>query len=795
MRQLLAHRVFSVIAVLTLALGIGATTAFFSVVDGILFRPLPFPEADELVVVWSDVTERGGPDTEWLSWANARDIRDQTAALDGLAAWGGWGPSWTDPSEPIQMTGAFVSEGMFDQVLQTDAALGRTLLAEDHLPGAPPRLLLSHDFWSNSLGADPEVLGTVLNLSGNAFEVVGVMPQGFRPPFVPDAAFWTAYTPGETVDQLRGNFSWRTVGRTVDGGRDRIDAELIGLSDRLERSFPESNTGMSFRAVPLQRDMVSGARAGLLALLGAVVVVLLAAVVNVANLMLVRASRRTTELSVRAAIGAGRGRLVRQLVTESLVLAAVGGTVGLLFAWVGTDLLVSLAPPETPRLDEVALSGRVLLVSAVTTLGAGLVFGTLPSLRIASGDLQAGLREGSRAGEGAGGRRLRSGLVVGQVALAMVVLVGAGLLVQSFRNLRSADLGFEAEGLVTMRFNLSGPSYPDVESIQAFLFSLEDRLGSLPQVQGMTLATTVPLAGFNGDVSLMVEGRPPAADGEGLATWYRPVGDGYLSLLGIEVVEGRGIQSTDDADSPRIVVINQAMADQVFPGEDPIGQRINFNDPADPLWREIVGIAENVQQFGIREPARIATYVPLRQSASRGYMAVFKTEGDVASVASAVRRSVRELDGSIAVGAPQRVEDLVDAEVAADRFVTFLVGLFASLALVLTLVGLYGVVSFTVAARFRELGLRMALGAEPSRIARLILGRSLALVGMGLTLGVVVALAAGRVLESILFGIGTGDPLTLITASLGLLATAAVAASVPAWRAARVDPSVALRTD
>lgn len=796
LRMLREHPLFAAVVTVTLALGIGVNTAIFSVVDGILFRPLPFPEPEELVVVWTDVSQRGGPDDEWFSYANFRDVRDEASTLEGVAVWGGWGPSWTDTEEPQQLLGAFVSEGMLSEVLSVDPVVGRTLLAEDHDPGAPGRVVLSHGFWERAFGRDASIVGSTLTLMDQPFEVVGVMPEGFRPPFLPNADLWAPVVPPENAEQGRGGFGWRVVGRLADGASvEQANAEVAQLGARLERAYPDSNTGMTFRAVALRDDMVSDTRAGLLVLLGAVGLVLLVACVNVANLLVARASGRLQELAVRSALGAGRSRIFGQLLTESLVLAALGGAAGVALAYLGTDALVALAPEGTPRIDAVRVDARVLVFTGVATTLAGLLFGLIPALRVAKADLHVDLRDGGRSGMSAGGARLRSGLVVAQVALAMVLMVGAGLLVRSFQNLRATDLGFDPVGVVTMQLNLPASRYPDAETIRTFTDALDERFRAIPGVEAAGLTSTVPLMGFDGDVTILVEGRPLPEPGEDDAVWFRRVTPGYLEAMRMSVVQGRWFEASDGPDDGLVVVLNETAAASLFPGESPIGRRVNVNDPMNPVWREVVGVAGDIRNFGIREGSRNAMYVPASQSAGRSYFPVLRVSGDPAAVVSAVRAEVRALDPSLAVARVQTLDEIVMTAVAPERFVAFLLGLFATVSLVLAVVGLYGVVAFDVGARVRELGLRMALGAQGSRISTMVIGRSLALVALGIAIGLALALGAGGALDSLLFGVGRTDPLTLGGVAAVLTLAATLAAAVPAIRAARVDPAVALRAD
>jgi predicted permease len=796
LRALKQKPLFTAVVAVTLALGIGVNTAIFSVVDGILFRPLPFPEPDELVVLWTDVTAIGGPDDEWFSYANFRDLRDQAASLEAAAAWGGWSPTWTDTEEPQQLVAAVVTEGMLSEVLQVDPVLGRTLVAEDHLPGAPLRVVVSQGFWERAFGRDPSALGSTLTLMDQPYEVVGVLPAGFLPPFVQDAELWAPQAPPENAEQARGGFSWRVVARLADGATvERASSELRELGGRLEQAYRQSNTGMTFRAVALRNDMVAETRAGLLVLLGAVGLVLLVACVNVANLLLARASGRTQELAVRSALGAGRARIFGQVLTESLVLAGLGGVLGIGLAFWGTDLLVALAPEGTPRIGEVAVDGRVLAFTGAVTVLSGLLFGLAPAFRGTRTDLHVDLRDGGRSGMSGSGGRLRSGLVVAQVALAMVLLVGAGLLVRSFQNLRATDLGFDPAGVVTMQVSLPASRYPDAETILTFTDALDERFRAIPGVTAAGLTSTLPLIGFDGDVGLRIEGRPEPEPGQESIVWFRRVTPGYTEAMGMSLAQGRWFTAQDGPDDLAVVVINETAAANLFPGESPIGQRVNYNDPRDPVWREVVGVARNIRNFGVRDSGRNAMYVPTTQSAGRTYFPVLRTMGDPAAVITAAREELRAMDPSLALARVETMDDIVRGAVAPERFVAFLLGLFATVSLVLAVVGLYGVVSYDVSTRVRELGLRMALGAGSGEISWMVVGRSLLLVATGIGIGLGVSLLLGGLVESLLFGVGRTDGPTLIFVALVLTGAAGVAAVIPAVRAAHVDPAVALRSD
>ena len=797
-RQLVRNPVFTTVAIITLALGIGANTAIFSVVDGILFRPLPLPEPGRLVNVWTDVSERAGPTDEWLSWANYRTLKEEATALEALGAWGGLRPTLTGDGPAEQLQAAVVSPGMFSEVLRVSPSLGRTFRESDDRPGAPGVAILSHGFWQRAFGGRADIVGERIRLNGESVEVIGVMPARFRPPFVPDAELWTVPRLDPAVQETRrGGFSWRAVGRLAgDASVATATAQLRVLGDRLESRFPESNTGMSFRAVALRDDMVESARAGLLVLLGAVAFVLLVACVNVANLLLSRAASREEELTVRAALGAGRGRLVTQLLAEALLLALAGGVAGVAVAYWGTDLLVSLAPAGTPRIQEVAVDGRILAITALVTLVAGLAFGLVPALRAGAREAGDVVRATGRGRiQGRATTRLRGVLVVGQVALALVLLVGAGLLVRSFGNLRTFDLGFRPAGVLTMQVNLPGDEYGSGDALRAFYADLEGRLGAIPGVESVAFTSTVPLTGFDGDVSFNVEGEPVPGPGVSQATWIRRVTPTYFETMGIDIVGGRGFEPTDDQNAVRVVVINESFAARYFGGRNPVGKRINLGSPDDPTWREIVGVARDVRNFGIREESRVAMYAPYAQVPTGYVFPVLRTSVPAERVVPAARAALGEIDPNLAVGRISTMEEIVGAALAPDRFVASLLSLFAGVALVLAIVGLYGVVAYGVGRRLPEMGVRMAVGASNTEIAAMVVRQSMTLVGIGIGAGLIVAAGLTRFVEGLLFGVNALDPATYLLVAAALAAAGAAAAAVPAVRAGRVDPVRVLSAD
>ena len=796
LRTLRGNPVFAFVAIFTLALGIGGSTSIFSVVDGIMLRPLPYPEADRLVTIWADYSRRGGPVREWLGYPNFRDAQRLDHLFQDAALYNDVFPTLTGQGDATSLNGMTVSDGFLQRVLRAEPALGRAFTAEDDQPGAPRVVLLSHGLWTRQFGQDPGVLGATIRLDEEPYTVVGVMPADFRPPFLERSDFFTPLRWNDTEFRGgRGSAILRAVARLSPGVTvETARAELAALGTRLEREYPESNTDIGYAVFPLHEDVVQAASTALWVLLGAVGLVVLLVCVNLANLLLARATGRQGELAVRSALGAGRGRLLGQLLTESLLLAVLGGGLGIFLSFLGTDLLVRLAPQGVPRLHEVGVDGRVLAFAVIVTVASGILFGLVPSLRASRADLRDALSQGARGGDRASGRTLRRWLVAGQVSLALVLLVGSGLLLRSFNALRAVDLGFDPENVVTMQINLPNLRYPDAESVRTFVEDLEARLRALPGVRGVGTTNALPLGGLDGDTDFQIEGRPPPGPGEDQTTWIRRVSPDYFDAIGMRLVSGRGFEPGDNMDGERVVVVNESLARRYFGDRSAVGQRINVNDPMNPVWRTVVGVAADIRNFGIRGDAPAATYFPLNQLAARFATVVVRTDGDPAPLLDAVRREAAGIDPAIALSLVS-MDSVVEGALAQDRFITVLLLLFALLALVLAAVGLYGVVSYDVGRRMHEMGVRIALGAGAAQIGRLVVGRSLLVAGVGIAAGLAAALLLTRVMSSLLFGVEPTDPTTFGTVIATLAGVAVLASTLPAVRAARVDPVSTLKAD
>jgi predicted permease len=670
-------------------------------------------------------------------------------------------------------------------------------------------IVLSYASWQQRFGADPGIVGTTLTLSDIPYEVIGVAAPGFQVPVAPDAEMFRALGVLGPLGCRRGCFGVRAIARLApDVPLTTANGRARDLGARLASAYPDTNTGLTFDVVGLHDDLTGGSARSLWVLLGAVGLVLLIACTNVANLLLVRGAAREGDLGVRIALGAGRGAIVRELVAESLVLAAIGGLAGLALATWGMNALLSLAPSALPRIDEVALDGRVLVFTAVVTVATGLLFGLVPAWRSSKPRLYTAIR--SQRGGGPGGNHLRNGLVVAEFGTALVLLIGAGLLLRSFQRLTVADLGFEEpRDVLAFSVTVPGNRY-DPEERSVFFASLVQRVGEMPGVVSAGAVNSLPLDGINSDTDFLLEGEAPPAPGVSQAIWLRPIVPGYFETMGLEVLDGRGLAGADDGQSPLALVVNESFGQRYF-GGDVIGRRIAFDDdPANARWWTIVGVASDVRHFAIRAgvaagqdptatPDAPAAYLPYaqmyRQFAPGQMSVVARVAGDPLALVPELRRTVASLDPALAASRIRPVEALVDDALARDRFVTSLLAIFAGTAVLLAALGIYGVISYGVSRRMREMGIRTALGAEGAQLGRMIVGGGLRLAVVGIAVGAAGALIATRVLRGLLYDVDATDPLTFgVTAAL-LAAVAVFASWLPTRRIRRVDPVSVLRSE
>jgi putative ABC transport system permease protein len=782
---------FTTVALVTLALGIGATTAIFSVVDGVLIRSLPFERPDELVRVYTIYPNDEG--SYPLSAPDFMSVASEPGIFSEVTGYYGTRQTLTGMGEPSELDVTVVARDYF-RLLGAEPVLGRSFTVAEHVPGQADAVVLSHAAWTTRFGGDPEILGRTLTLNGTARTIVGVLPAGFGYPA--DAELYTPLPYGPQFDaataQGRRSEFISVVGR-LRPGEDVGDAgpALRVLSERLRAEFPQTNQLVSLMARPLRDEMLGEVRTPLLILLGAVGLVLLIAIANVANLMLARATARQGELNLRAALGASRVRLVRQLLTESLVLGLVGGALGLLLAVWGISALVAAAPEGLPRTDTIGVDPRVALFALLVSIGAGVAFGLAPSVQ-AGRRLAASLRGGPGAGTTRSANRFRSGLVVAEMALAVVLLVGSGLLLRSFQHLMAVDPGFNPERVITFDVFLPQSAYDPGPPVRGFFDQLLTRIDALPGVQSAATASQLPLTGAGNLWSFGVEGRDRlVADDQVQDLVVRVISPDYLRTIGAGIQQGRAFTPFDGPDAPGVVLLNEAAVRRYFPTEDPLGLTIDFGGPGG----EVVGIVRDVKQYGLHEDARAEAYLPHAQLASRSMRVVVRTAGDPAALTGALRREVHALDPNLPVERFVTLEEVVARAAATQRFLASLVTLFAALALTLAAVGIFGVMSYTVIQRTREIGVRLALGAPKDRIVGMLLGRGLALAGLGAVIGVAAALLLSGVLRTQLFGVAATDVLTYATVALLLLVVAAAACYLPARRATAVDPMIALREE
>jgi putative ABC transport system permease protein len=795
-RTLLKSPGFTAVAVVALALGIGANTAIFSVVKAVLLSPLPYPEPERLVWVreinpGSDILD------EPASMPNYNDWRTQSQSFEGLAAFGYAGGTITEGDrEPERVSGMSTSANFFD-VVGVRPALGRGFLPEEEAAGKNRVVVISHALWQRRFNSDPSVLGRQITITGNVHTVVGVAPKDFKTPVpgpkAPDLWFPIAFRFDESIrrSDFLNVFGRLKPGASVEQGR----AELEALAARLAAEHPATNAGWSVKVEPLHERVVGNVRQALWVLMGMVGLLLLIACANVANLLLARAAARRQEIAVRTALGAGRWRVVRQLLTESVILALMGGALGLVLAAWGVELLVALSPGNLPRLEEVGLDARVLAFTLGVSALTGVVFGILPALSASKADVAVSLKEGGSRGStaGRGARRLRSSLVVAEIAITAVLLAGAGLMVRSFAAVQSVDPGLRADRVLTFDFALPMTAYKEAPQRAAFYEQLTARAAAIPGVEHAAIVDALPMTGNTNVLAFVVEGRPPLPPEKVQDAEMFSVAPGYFDVMGIPLLRGEPLTERHRADVPTVVVINETMARRYFPGEDPVGKRLNLGDPEKTPWWTVVGVVRDARTDGLDKEPYPQMYVPAAQYPQRAGTFVARTKGDPASVVPALRREVASMDKDIPLYNLRTMEQVLSDSLSRRRFQMVLVAAFAGVGLLLAAVGIYGVISYSVTQRSHEIGVRMALGARVGDILKLVVGQGLWLALAGVGLGLLGAFALTRVLTSLLYGVSATDPLTFAAVASGLLGVALLACLLPARRATKVDPMVALR--
>ncbi|HEY0558609.1 MAG TPA: ABC transporter permease [Thermoanaerobaculia bacterium] len=790
-RQLAKSPGFTLVAVLTLALGIGATTAIFSIVYGVLLRPLPFQAPDRLILpVFVDTQ---GETHGAFSPLNFLDFRAASRTLSGLTSIENSTLNLSgDGGEPERLQAALVGADFFE-VLGIRPLHGRTFAPGEDRAGAPLVAVISEKLWTRRFGNDPAVIGRSLSLNGQPYSVIGILKQGAQLPSATDVWVPKVFSPKEM--KQRGAVYFSAIGRLGAGvtlARARAEADVIGR--RLSTQYPHANASyfQTMTINSLEDRMLGDTRKPLLILLGAVACVLLIAVVNVANLLMVRAAAREGEIAVRVALGAGRGRIIRQLLTESLVLAVAGGAAGAALATWMVRMLVALGPQGIPRLGQARVDGVALLFALGISLAAGVLFGLAPALQTSRADLGGVIREGSRGSKGRTGTRARGLLVVVEMALAVVLLAGAGLLIRSFSRLQNVDPGFRPERILTFNLELPDGKYSDDPKMRAFATALLERLQHLPGVSAAGLTVFgLPLSGADESLSFTVAGRPPAPPDKEDSMRFAMATPDFFRILGIRIVRGRAFDARDRDGGQPVAVINEAAVRKFFPGEEPLGKRIDLG------WRHhggtIVGIVADFKQDALEQQIDPQIFLPFDQAPQESLAVVLRSPADPETLASAVRSSVRGIDPDLPVFGLQPLTGLIAASTSRSRFYMLLLGGFAAIALLLAAVGIYGVIAFAVRQRTQEIGIRMALGASRDRVMGMVVGQGMTLALVGAAAGLAGAFVAARGLRGLLFEVSASDPATYAGVALLLVAVAAMAAYLPARRAARTEPNLALR--
>ena len=788
---------FTAVAAITLALGIGATTAIFSVVQAVILRPLPYVDAERLVMVHMD-NRRMGMREDIHSYANYVDLRDQNRSFSSLATYtyGGFnvtGGCAGSDCEPRRVRASVSTANLFP-TLGIAPAMGRTYTVDEEEPGRDAVVVLSHSLWS-AMGSDPRIVGRTVRLNGREREVIGVMPRDFAFPSS-DIELWVPLALPPDSRAQRGSYAYWVIGRLAPGATIAgAQVQMEGIMRSLEPQFP-SLRDMGVNLVALPQQLVGPSlRTALWVMLAAVGAVLLIACANVANLLLSRAAGREREIGVRLALGATRRRLVRQLLTESVLLALVGSALGVLLAWVGLGVLVGMAPADIPRLDQVRIDPLVLTVTMAVAVATGVGFGLMPALQASRPVVADALREGARGTTGLRGQRARRALVGAQVALVVVLLTGAGLLIRSFIELQRVQLGFRPEKLLTMRVSLPPGTYePPARAV--FFSELLDRLRQLPGVESAAATTDIFLDDLPNSTNITIDGRAPTPADAGIEVPFDAVTSDYFRTLGVTLTRGRAFTDADRDSAPPVVIVNESFARRFWPDEDPIGKRFRYGgqDGGAPLMT-VVGVVADMRRTGYERPVRFETFLPLAQFAPTSMLIVVRTSGEPLALASAVRSEVRAIDRDLPVYQVSSVEQQLATMVAQRRFSMALLGTFAAIALLLGVVGVYGVTAYLVAQRTREVGLRLALGADPRRLVAMVVRQGMFPALVGLAVGLLLALAVTRVMSGLLYGVTPHDVATLLGVAVVLAGATLVANYIPARRAARVDPLVALRRD
>jgi putative ABC transport system permease protein len=793
---------FTVISVLALAVGIGANTAIFSMVNAILLRNLDFKDASQLVWIWSTRTDR---DKAFFSIPDFVDYREQSQSLQDMVAFGNWGANLTDGGNPERLSGVRVTANAFE-MLGVDAALGRCLLPEDGQPGSQRTVVLSYGTWQRRFGGDRGIVGKTITLNGDSYTVVGALPASFIFPGQEiDMATPLVLETDARHSERSANFL-RVFARLKPGYTgQQAQGDMDSISRNLQQLYPATNAKKTPPKVfALQDEVVGSYRTALMMLLGAVGLVLLIACSNLANLLLSRASARHKEMAIRSALGASRRRLIRQLLTETSLLALIGGAIGLFLSWRGINFLMALSPANLPRAGEVNIDGRVLTFTLIISLLAGVIFGLIPALQASKVNLNEELKSTSKGAPDAGRRdRARGFLVVAEIALSLVLLITAGLLVKSFLRLQEVSPGFNGDNLLLVRLSLPPSTYSNRAAITVFFDKILPQVANLPGVNSVGAANVLPLSGMNVRSDFTIVGRPPVLPTEKPASQNRWVSPGYFQTLGIPVLKGREFTPQDNAQAPGVVIVDEALAKRYWPNESPVGSHLLLEDGSpQPRDVEIIGVAETVKHVALDEEPTATFYAPIAQIpedtvsflAANCSLAI-RTGPKPLTLETAVRREVQNVDKNIPTSNTRTMEQFLSSSTAPRRFNLLLLTIFACTALLLAITGVYGVMSYSVTRRYHEIGIRIALGAQSSDVLKLILGHGVKLVVIGIVIGLAGGIASTRLISSLLFGISAVDPLTFALTPLILVIVAVLACYIPARKATRVDPVIALRAE
>jgi putative ABC transport system permease protein len=811
-RQLRKSPGFTLVAVLTLALGIGANTAIFSVVNAVLLKPLPFPSPDRLVAVGS--TNLKDPDRSHrfnsLSYPDFFDFRNQNRTFDCMSVYRGGSYALVNEQGAQNVQGLKVSAEFFD-VLGVKPVIGRAFVREDEQAGGGPgglKVILTHNLWMRLFNGDKTAIGRTLRIQGHSYTVIGIMPRGFQFPFETPATemYVTLAEDAANADgtkpntEQRGNHLLLAFGRLKPGVNvAQADADLRTIAAALEKRYPDTNTQFGAAVAPLRDDLVGDVRTALYVLFGAVVCVLLIANANVANLILARASVRGKEIALRAALGASRKRIIRQLLTESLLLAGIGGLLGLFIAKWGTDALIVTVPQNIPRFSAIQLDDAVLAFTFIISVATGVVFGLVPAWHASRVDLNNALKTGARIGTGGEHKhRLRNGLVMGEIAIALILLVCAGLLIQTFARLGRVQTGLRAENLFTARVNLPDTSYPRPTDVNAFFDQLLGKLRAIPGVNSASIILPLPLTGSNITTDFDMA-EHPLPEGQRNDAPMRITGLDYFETMGIPLLEGRVFEETDKFDSLPVVIVNERFAQKFFPGQNVVGKRIqpgwSVGDDK-PKMRQIVGVVGNVRHLSLQKDFTPEMYVPATQVPVNLVWIIARTSlSDSAALTTAVRDQLARLDRDVPLTQVRVFDEYMSRTLAKPRFNALLLSIFAGTALLLTAIGIYGVLAYSVSQRTNEIGIRIALGAAQSNIFRLVVGEAMLLVAISIAIGLLGAFMATHFLSSLLYGVAAWDPITFASIATLIAAVAFLACWLPARRAMRVDPVIALRAE